>query len=72
MNILSDNTLQITEKGFDLAIRLPWYCALPLSTVEIGEVRIDGKLIDADKITLGVNGKDFSLNLFQGSKEKQP
>ena len=62
MNILSDNSLQVTEKGFDLAIRLPWYRALPLSTVEVGEVRIDGKSIDAGKITLGVNGRDYGLN----------
>jgi hypothetical protein len=63
MNILSDNSLQTTEKGLDLAIRLPWYRALPLSTVEIGQVRIGGNLIDADKITLGVNGNNYRLDL---------
>ena len=62
MNILSDNLLHVTEKGFDLAIRLPWYRALPLSTVEVGQVRIDGNSIDPSMIAFEVNGKDYRLN----------
>lgn len=61
MNVLSDNQLQATEKGLDLFIRLPWYRALPLSVVEIKDVRIDGQAVAPEKITLGVNGKDFPL-----------
>jgi hypothetical protein len=64
MNVLSDNTLRATENGLDLLIRLPWYRSLPLSTVEIRQVRIDGKAVDADKISLAVNGKNFKLDQF--------
>jgi hypothetical protein len=70
MNILSDNSLRVTEKGFDLALRLPWYRALPLSTVEIKDVSIEGQAIDAAKISLGINGKDLRLDeLAELSKE---
>jgi len=31
------------KKGLELPIRLPWYRALPLSTVEIKQVSIDGQ-----------------------------
>ena len=65
MNLLSDNSLKVTDEGLDLAIRLPWYRALPLSTVEIKELRIDGQPIDAARMTIEINGKDFGLDMLQ-------
>ena len=62
MDVLSDRSLRATKNGLDLLIRLPWYRTLPLSTVEIKQVSIDGRPIDADKISLGINGKNFKLN----------
>ena len=62
MNVLSDKKLQSTERGLDLALRLPWYRGLPLSTVEIKLVRINGETIDTSRMTLGINDQDFRLD----------
>jgi Domain of unknown function (DUF6379) len=60
--LISDNGLRVTAGGLDVDVRLPWYRALPLSTVEVGEVRINGKVIQAAAMTLRVNGKDYHLD----------
>jgi hypothetical protein len=60
--VLSDNGLRAAPGGLEVDIRLPWYRALPLSVVEIGEVRINGDLIPPAAITLRVNGKNFRLD----------
>jgi hypothetical protein len=59
--VISDYGLRVTPGGLEVDIRLPWYRALPLSTVEIGEVRINGELVQPAAMRLRVNGKDFRL-----------
>jgi len=58
--ILTNDGLRRTAAGFDLDIRVPWYRALPLSTVEIAELTVDGETIDNKLITFEVNGKLFT------------
>lgn len=58
-NLIGEDALTAASQGFDLDLRLPWYRALPLSTIEIGELRIDGQRVDPSAITLEVNGKHF-------------
>jgi hypothetical protein len=60
--ILTNDGLRRTESGFDLDIRLPWYRALPLSTVEIAELKVDGETIDKTRIIFEANAKTFSLD----------
>ena len=60
--VLSDNCLQVTAHGVDLALRLPWYRGLPVSSVEISDVRVNGNVIASEAMALGVNGKDFQLS----------
>jgi hypothetical protein len=60
--VLSDDGLQATSRGLDVDLRLPWYRGLPLSAVEIGEVRINGQVISPDAMSLGLNGKNFHLS----------
>jgi hypothetical protein len=60
--VISDNGLTRTGSGFDLDIRLPWYRSLPLSTVSIAELKIDGQSIAPDAIQFEVNGKIFALD----------
>jgi len=55
--LVVDDSLRVSGDGLELQIRLPWYRALPLSTVDIGELRINGELIDPAKVTLTVNDK---------------
>ena len=60
--VISEDGLTRTEDGFDVDIRLPWYRALPLSTVDVPEVAIDGEKICSDCIRLEVNGKIYTLD----------
>jgi hypothetical protein len=60
--LLGDAALSVGSPGFALDVRLPWYRALPLSTIDIGELRVDGHCIDPRDIGVEVNGKLFRLD----------
>jgi len=60
--VISDNGLAVTDNGVDIDIRLPWYRALPLSTIGVTQVKIDGKEIDLFSVTFEVNGKTYRLD----------
>src|ERR1017187_3560921 len=68
--IISDDGLRGSEAGFDLDIRLPWYRTLPLSTVSIAEVKIDGEVISPSATTFEVNGKTFTLDTLKAHPEE--
>jgi Domain of unknown function (DUF6379) len=59
--VISDNGLVVTDTGVDIDIRVPWYRALPLSTVGVTEVAVDGKEVDLTSLTFEVNGKTYKL-----------
>lgn len=42
-----------------LEVRLPWYRSLPLSTVEISRLAIDGEDVPVEGVQLQVNGRRF-------------
>lgn len=50
-----------TATGVVLDIRLPWYRSLPLSTVEVARLRIDGREIAPERMTFELNGRRFRL-----------
>jgi hypothetical protein len=68
--VITDDGLRLSEAGFDLDIRLPWYRSLPLSTVNVAELKIDGQVIPASAITFEVNGKAFSLGDLKAHPEE--
>jgi hypothetical protein len=59
--VISDNGLRATPTGYRIDVRLPWYRSLPVSTVEVGEVSIDGRVIEPSKVTFELEGRTFSL-----------
>mgnify|MGYP000872396434 CR=1 FL=1 len=50
-----------TATGAVLDLRLPWYRALPLSTVEVASLRIDGREIAPERMRFELNGKTYRL-----------
>jgi hypothetical protein len=60
--VVSDGGLQVTPNGCAIDIRLPWYRSLPLSVVEVGDVEIDGTLIDRSRIRFELNGESLRLD----------
>jgi hypothetical protein len=55
--LLGEGSLTATTAGFDLAIRLPWYRSLPLSTIEPAELRINAQPIDLTRVNVRINDK---------------
>jgi hypothetical protein len=60
--VLGSEGISATANGLRIDIRLPWYRSLPVSTIEVGEVRINGELIDPSKITFELEKKRFALS----------
>ncbi len=50
-----------TAGGAVLDLRLPWYRALPLSTVEVASLRIDGRAVAPERMRFELNGRGFRL-----------
>jgi Domain of unknown function (DUF6379) len=59
--VISDNGLKATPGGYRIDVRLPWYRSLPVSTVEVGEVAIDGKVIDPARVSFELEGRSYPL-----------
>jgi hypothetical protein len=59
--VISDGSLQSDGDGFSFGLRMPWYRALPLSSLEGLEVRIDGDAVPSDELRLSLDGTTYAL-----------
>jgi hypothetical protein len=59
--VITPDGLTVEPGGVAIDIRLPWYRALPLSTVRIGPLSIDGVPIPDDRITFALGGHTCTL-----------
>ncbi len=60
--ILAEDALAATATGCALHIRSHWYRSLPLSSVGILTVNIDGVNVPAENIAFAINGQSYPLN----------
>jgi hypothetical protein len=60
--VIGDGGIAITPRGFRIDIRLPWYRSLPVSTVEIDSVSIDGVPVDPADITFELEDRKIALS----------
>jgi hypothetical protein len=69
-SMLDDDALRATDDGFELDVHLNWYRSLPLSSVSIVELAVNGEEVPRDEITFTVNGGDHALDeLVERSEE---
>lgn len=68
--VVSDNGLASRPGGCSIDIRLPWYRTLPLSTVQIDAVEIDGETIDPSRVTFELEGETLDPSELRGRKDK--
>lgn len=59
-HLIEDGSLQSEADGFAFALRLNWYRALPLSSIDLG-VRVDGEDVNSDAISFSVDGSRYDL-----------
>jgi hypothetical protein len=60
--VISDNGFSITPSGWRVDIRLPWYRSLPVSTVEIGAVAIDGNPVNLTDVHFELDGREIPVD----------
>ncbi len=61
LKIIEDNSLHVTEAGFEIKVRLNWYRSLPLSCVTEVKLTLDGETIPPDLLSFIYNKKEYSL-----------
>jgi Domain of unknown function (DUF6379) len=59
--LLSDDSLSVRPDGLVIAIQLPWYRSLWLSSVSDISVAIDGRAVSADALTVELAGKTYRV-----------
>ena len=59
--VIADGSLHGDGDGFSFGLRMPWYRALPLSSLEALEVRIDGDAVSSDDLRLSLEGSTYAL-----------
>lgn len=59
--IIEPKSLKVTDRGVRLGVRMPWYRALPLSSVAGVRWTIDGREITQESITWTVDGQTYRL-----------
>jgi hypothetical protein len=58
-DVVRDDALSATEEGFALAIHSHWYRALPLTSLAVVDLTLDGEHVDTDELGIEANGKTF-------------
>jgi Domain of unknown function (DUF6379)/Xylose isomerase-like TIM barrel len=59
--VIRDGSLRSDPNGFTFDLRLPWYRALTLSSVEGLEVRLNGESVASESLRLSLDGKTYAL-----------
>ena len=60
--MLPGTPAQLANGRLKIEIRMPWYRALPLSSVTDVKLEIDGQSYDADSIQFHVNNQAYALD----------
>jgi len=60
--VIADDSLRPDDDGFTFGLRMPWYRALPLSSLEGLDVRIDGEAVPSDELRLKLGGRTYVLS----------
>ncbi|BDZ46122.1 C-glycoside deglycosidase beta subunit domain-containing protein [Naasia aerilata] len=61
-SIIEENTLKRRGNRVAITVRMPWYRALPLSSVSAVEFRIDGVQVPPETVTFTVEGRTYRLD----------
>jgi hypothetical protein len=60
--VLSSQSLIATANGLSLAMTIPWYRSLWVSSVTTVSVSVDGQAIAQDALRFRINGKSFTID----------
>jgi Domain of unknown function (DUF6379) len=61
-DVVRDDALFATADGFALEIHSHWYRALPLTSLAVVDLSIDGERVDPAALTVEANGKTYPFD----------
>lgn len=64
--VVRPDALKAGTDGLELAVRIGWYRSLPLSSVQVESLTVDGTPVPADEITFALDGTDYRLDELAG------
>lgn len=60
--MIVDDSLKVTDDGFSIEARLPYYRGLGVSMIENVAVSVDGEPVPRDDITVTLRGRTWTLD----------
>lgn len=60
VKLIRDESLRVEDDGYAFDVRLNWYRSLPLSSVDIISVKLDGEPVSIDLISFQINEHRYS------------
>ena len=60
VQLIKEDSLRAVADGFTFGIRLNWYRSLPLSSVDILSVKVDGEQVPLDQVLFEINDHQYS------------
>ena len=60
VQLIKEDSLRVVADGFTFAVRLNWYRSLPLSSVDILSVKIDGEQVPLERILFEINNHQYT------------
>lgn len=60
-DVVREDALHATGDGFALDIRSHWYRSLPLTSLLVLDLAVDGEKVPEGDLTVAVNGKSFTV-----------
>jgi hypothetical protein len=61
-DVVRDDALSATEEGYALEIHSHWYRSLPLTSLAVVDLTLDGEPVDTSALTVEANGKTFGFD----------
>ena len=61
-DVVRDDALTATQDGLALQIHSHWYRALPLTSLAVVDLTIDGERVDPAELTVEANGEIFDFD----------
>jgi Domain of unknown function (DUF6379) len=69
-DVVRDDALHATGDGFALDIRSHWYRSLPLTSLAVLDLAVDGEKVPEDAMTIAVNGQEFTVPQLAGGYDE--
>lgn len=61
-DVVRDDALSATEEGYALEIHSHWYRSLPLTSLAVVDLTLDGEHVDPSGLKVEANGKTFGFD----------